>query len=85
MNAPCSIEDALRALTNGVHGAGIDWAELDAHRLMLGEFTCTMQVGVTVDQETADAIEGIVSCLDWLTDAAAEAGLLTRNPPTNHA
>lgn len=67
---------ALRALTHGAHGTGIDWDQLERHRLVVGELTVDRKGRVSPDQ--AAALEGVVNCLDWLCDMAEDVGLLRR-------
>lgn len=70
---------AVKALTHqGLKRPGIDWAALDKHRLALGELHCSDRIAFDPASSEAEAIEGLLSGLDWLTDLAKEAGLFER-------
>lgn len=73
---------AVRRLTNGPDRHGFDWAELERHRLLLGDIAVVAKPDepLTLTADHIEAIAGIVNGLDWLTDLAHAAGMLQRAP-----
>ena len=70
---------AIRDLTHGRHGPGIDWAMLDQHRLDLAEIHGSDRISFNPEKPAeAEAVEGIINMLDWLCDEAHGAGLFVR-------
>jgi hypothetical protein len=77
---------AVLLLTGTANSPGIDWAMLDQQRLKLaclgedkGKMSSLLE---SLSREEAEALDGIVNMLDWLTDAAADTGLLVRETET---
>jgi hypothetical protein len=57
----------------------VDWRLLDQQRLLLGEIHCSHRISFNPEDPTeAEALEGILSFLDALTDAAHATQRLPR-------
>lgn len=73
---------ACHALTHRPGHPGIDWAMLDRHRLKLCSLGEDKKRAVALfeafSRAEAEAIDGVVNCLDWLCDLAHDAGLFRR-------